>query len=335
MMKTAEDILIKAGKKFELITGIKFSIKKRCIDLKDAVIELQWNGEKRHFATEVKTTLNAAIAGQFKQHIDHFKNTPLLITSYVAPALSDHLRISNVNFIDAAGNAFINEPPLFIHIKGNKPDEPPSMAKRLYRASGLKIIFALLCNPGLENKDYRAIAAFADVALGSVGWVMGDLQKSGYLISLGKKGRSLTKKDELLKNWVSNYHEELKPKIFIGKYAAINEDWWKKVVLRENTLWGAEVAANILTKYLKPEIFTLYSNEADQEFLIKNRLHRTDEGSIEIYKKFWSFQGEWTNQNIVPPLLIYADLIASQSDRNIETAKMIYEKEIDRFISQD
>lgn len=32
-----------------------------------------------------------------------------------------------------------------------------------------------------------------------------------------------------------------------------------------------------------------------------------------------------TNQHVVLPLLIYADMIAGQSDRNIETAKIIYE----------
>jgi hypothetical protein len=32
--------------------------------------------------------------------------------------------------------------------------------------------------------------------------------------------------------------------------------------------------------------------------------------------------------NIVPPLLIYADLLRTADERNIETAKLIYEREI-------
>jgi hypothetical protein len=70
-----------------------------------------------------------------------------------------------VNFIDTAGNAYINNSPLLINIKGNKPDEMPTSTKRMYHSSGLKIIFALLCNPGFENDDYRSIASMADVAL--------------------------------------------------------------------------------------------------------------------------------------------------------------------------
>ncbi|MBE3112412.1 MAG: hypothetical protein IMZ46_18205 [Acidobacteria bacterium] len=37
----------------------------------------------------------------------------------------------------------------------------------------------------------------------------------------------------------------------------------------------------------------------------------------------------------VHPLLIYADLVASGSDRNIETAKIIYEQHISRYLRED
>jgi hypothetical protein len=295
------DILIKAGNKFELATGIKFSIIKRSADFSDASIMLKWNNNDWVFDVEVKTTLNAAVVGQFKQDSDRFNNTPVLFTSYVTPAFADQLRASHVNFIDTAGNAYISEPPLFITIKGNKPDDLPGIAKRLYRSSGLKIIFTLLCNPNLEKEDYRTIASMADVALGSVGWVMRDLKQSGYLINLGRIARILNKKEELLKNWVSHYQEQLKPKIFIGRYAALDEGWWKKVSMQESTLWGSEFAAKILTKYLKPANYSIYMKKFNPEFLMKNRLHSTPEGNIEIFNKFWSFNDQWTNQNIVPP----------------------------------
>lgn len=202
----------------------------------------------------------------------------------------------------------------------------------MYQTSGLKILFTLLCNPGLENTDYRKIATMADVALGSVGWVMRDLKLAGYLVDMGKSERTLTRKEELLKNWVSNYHDQLQPKLQLGRYAALDNNWWKNFLMPENTLWGSEYAAKEMTNYLKPENYTLYTDELRPEFLLKNKLHRSAEGTIEILQKFWAFDGNWTKQNIVPPLLVYADLIASQSGRNIETAKMIYEKEIRELI---
>ena len=50
---------------------------------------------------------------------------------------------------------------------------------------------------------------------------------------------------------------------------------------------------------------------------------------------FWEFEYPWKNRNIVPPILIYADLLATGDTRNIETADIIYEQEIDRFIGKD
>ena len=86
---------------------------------------------------------------------------------------------------------------------------------------------------------------------------------------------------------------------------------------------------------MKPEITTIYIKELTSDFLIRNKLHSTSEGDIEILKRFWLFDDQWTDQNVVPPILVYADLIAGKSDRNIETAKIIYDKEISGLIRQD
>jgi len=50
---------------------------------------------------------------------------------------------------------------------------------------------------------------------------------------------------------------------------------------------------------------------------------------------FWNFEIDWPHKNMVPPLLIYADLLATGEARNIETARILYEKEIHRFIRED
>ncbi|MBI1912819.1 MAG: hypothetical protein HYS21_12570 [Deltaproteobacteria bacterium] len=73
--------------------------------------------------------------------------------------LAEQLKKNGVEFLDAAGNAFINRPPLFIHIKGNRLPEhlKPATPRRTFRQAGLKVIYAFLCNPGLENQTYRQI----------------------------------------------------------------------------------------------------------------------------------------------------------------------------------
>ncbi|HDL64986.1 MAG TPA: hypothetical protein ENH12_06310, partial [Proteobacteria bacterium] len=93
-----------------------------------------------------------------------------------------------------------------------------------------------------------------------------------------------------------------------------------------------EVAANILTKYLKPQYATIYAHQPLGPILLQNRIKRDPDGDIEILTIFWNFRFKWNNPNIVHPILIYADLIATGDDRNIETARIIYEKELPRFI---
>jgi hypothetical protein len=55
---------------------------------------------------------------------------------------------------------------------------------------------------------------------------------------------------------------------------------------------------------------------------------------VEILKKFWAFKEESAKNGIVPPLLVYADLMASGDDRNIETAEIIYDTKISRLLGE-
>jgi len=69
--------------------------------------------------------------------------------------------------------------------------------------------------------------------------------------------------------------------------------------------------------------------------VLKNRLRKAEQGNVEILTPFWNFKYELADRDIVPPILVYADLMATGDQRNIETAEMIYEKYIDGFIRED
>ena len=101
--------------------------------------------------------------------------------------MAERLRALNVAFVDTAGNAYINDPPIFIYVIGNKKKEVPQkiITGRAFRPTGLKVVFALLCQPGLVKAPYRDIVAAARVVQGTVGWVINDLKQQNYLESLG------------------------------------------------------------------------------------------------------------------------------------------------------
>jgi hypothetical protein len=65
------------------------------------------------------------------------------------------------------------------------------------------------------------------------------------------------------------------------------------------------------------------------------RLQKDDNGNIEILNKFWAFAQDEVQNKMVPPLLVYADLLATGDARNIETAGIIYEQELKGIIDED
>lgn len=110
----------------------------------------------------------------------------VLVTSHVSPPQAEKLRRAGAQFLDTAGNAYLNDPPLYVFVAGRHrhPTEPPKGAKttRAFTSTWVKAVFALLCKPELVNGTYREIAAVADVALGKVGEVLNDLKRAGYMV---------------------------------------------------------------------------------------------------------------------------------------------------------
>jgi hypothetical protein len=262
----------------------------------------------------------------------------ILITRYVTPKMADTLRDMDIQFIDTAGNVFINNPPVYIFIKGNRLHEKRYLERpvRALQPTGLKVLFALLCNPGIENAPMRKIAEKANVALGTVDWVIKDLKKMAFIIDMGKRGRRLVNKKKLLERWVITYPEALRPKQLRGRYRAKRLDWWEMAELEKyNAYWGGETAAAKLTNYLKPKIATVYVGPKTARLIIDHRIKKDPEGDIELRNTFWNFEFNWAHSDLVHPILIYADLLATGDPRNIETAGIIYDRELIRFIRED
>jgi hypothetical protein len=304
----------------------------------DALVHLAAPGAERQFVVEVKARLTQATLGIAVHQLERFPQKGLIVADYVNPKMAERLRAMDIPFLDVAGNAYLNEPPVYVFIKGNKPIEKPhrEAPTRAFQPTGLKVLFALLCNPDLENAPYRDIAKAADVALGTVGWVITDLKALGYLVDMGKRGRRLTNKAKLIERWVTTYPELLRPKLVLGRYRAVDRDWWKHAQLHNvQAYWGGEVAAARLTKYLKPERVTIYARGKPGQLLLKNTLKKDPDGDVEVLEAFWRIDYDWSHTELAPPLLIYADLLATGDARNIETARMIYERELAGLIKGD
>jgi hypothetical protein len=261
----------------------------------------------------------------------------VMVLPYVTAVMAEKYRKDGIQFIDTAGNGYINQPPLYLFIKGNKMPgvikAPP--VNRTFKQTGLRVLYALLCNPGLENETYRIIAAKTNVALGMINWVVKDLTELGFLMEIGA-GRRLIQKERLLERWITAYAEQLRPKLVLGRYRGA-EGWWQQAVLKpEQALWGGEVAAAKLTDYLKPQVVTVYVDKDNPAaVLIPNRLKKDPEGDVELVGRFWQTDVVVPHGDTVNPILVYADLMATGNQRNIETARIIYDKHIIQLVGEN
>ena len=300
----------------------------------DYIVQATVFGKELYWCVEVKNRLTKATEIQALINQDKVPHPLLLATEYVTPEAAARLHDGSIQFIDMVGNAFINQPPLFIFIKGNKPnkEETVALVARLFKGVGLKIVYLLLCRPELADRPYRELSDMADVALGTVNGTVTELIQKGFILDMGKNGKKLLDTKTLCERWVAAYPDNLKPKLLLGRFRG-DGDWWKDAQLDPACAqWGGEVAAAKLTGYLKPGTVTLYADRNRlAELVIKNRLKKDPHGNVEIVERFWPPGKGFGEGDTVHPILVYADLLAIGEQRTMETARMIYEQHLDRY----
>ena len=298
----------------------------------DAFVRIGRDRKTRVYAVEVKKGLRPATLGAALHQIEQAGKHPLLITDYVTPPLAEKLKARNIAFLDAAGNAYLDQPPIYVWIKGERPDEKATANKvtgRAFQASGLKVLFALLCHPEWVAGPYREIARLAGVAHGTVGWVMADLPTLGFVAEINGE-RRLLQPELLLKRWAEAYARTLRPKLIMGRFRTDQPRWWVKLKpAKYNLVFGGEVAADRLTHALRPETVTFYGEKTDPRMVIEHKLRQDLNGPIEMLQRFWAFPTP--EKDTTPYPLIYADLLNIGDARCLEAADLIYDMIIDGF----
>lgn len=271
----------------------------------------------------------------------------ILVSEYISRNTAYLLKKNNILFLDTVGNAYIKAGDLLIFTADKKRGEKAAVqkSKRAFYTSGLKTIFNLLVFPELINQPYRTTVKISKASLGSIGWIFQDLKKMGYVIQIDKKQKKLINKDKLFEKWIEGYGEKLRPNLLKGRYRPTNKTLHELLknsqditIKFPDTFRGGEAAAELCTDYLKPENLTLYSADNILELIKTLKLVPDKTGPVEILEIFWDIDYYKKNipQNykakIVPYHLIYADLVISGDERNLEGAKYLYEKHIQHLL---
>jgi hypothetical protein len=298
-----------------------------------ALATLRWRApterRKYRFHAEVKAVDRFETPAMIKAQAKADRDPPLLVAPYITREVAERCRQLHLPFIDTAGNAYVEGPGLLVYVVGNT--KPVELRQRHFPAlnpAGLQIAFALACQPTLVQGNYREIAARAGVALGTVGPVMKDLEARGYLRFQKEPDRKLLDPERMVEEWVTHYPLTLRPKLHPRRFRADNERLRQADLMQQNAYWGGEAAAERLTRYLKPAELTIYAREPIAKLIAAGRMRAEPTGNVEILDAFWNFDPDKDFPDVVPPVLAYADLLATHDGRDVEAARMIYEQRI-------
>ena len=324
----------------------------------------RWDGEVAlktdrgtfRYVFEVKTHLRPQTvkhlliqADSYKKHWGKTKGF-LLFADYVNPSLGHQLKEAGINFIDTVGNLFLKqEPGLYLYVEGKKPDAPPrGKPTRVFQPSGLKLLFGFLLEPESVNYSYRNLADANDVALGTVGWVKRDLREQGYLEPIGKNRFHLIRTKELLERWVQGYASRLRQKVFLGEYRDLSKDLdtvvkaFRQYAGEQGMSWGLSggFGADELVHHYRGDILTLFVESWRQDDTLKElKWVPFTGGPITVLRGFsprvFKMWGKQTRYPVVHPLLIYAELLHHGTDRDLETARLIYKEFLEPSIAKD
>lgn len=268
---------------------------------------------------------------------------PLLyLTEQISLKRAEGMRKSNTPFIDVKGNAFINLPDFYLFVMGRRqgkssPVWPHSRpAGKLFRKSGIKLIYLFLSDPRLDqdwgndllNVSVRELASESEMSTGSVSELLTEMKERGFLLTDGRFKRLINRK-VLFDQWMRGYMDyrfKVKKQCFKADRVA----WWEdRKPERDGFLWGGEPAGAVLTDgFMRPQKLTIYTDKPLYDLVVDENLHQVSvDGNVEFIEPFLKTKGE---QGCVHPLLVYADLVCSSDDRNTETATRIY----DRYLRQ-
>jgi hypothetical protein len=256
---------------------------------------------------------------------------PTLVTHYLSPNMIRACRDIGVDALDLAGNASLMEGEIVVIVSGRpRAAHSESPRARTWTRATLRVALALLTQPSLLNASYREIAQRAEVAHGTVQNAIRALIEHRDLIERADGGGlQFADAARFIDEWTTLYPRQLRESLVLGRYRAESNDWWRDApALPDRCRFGGEPAAALLTNYLKPATVTAYCADAiPREWIMQARLRPDTAGNVEFLRApIRLTPAESVPPNVAPPMLVYADLIASGDSRNIETARMIRER---------
>jgi len=296
--------------------------------LADAVVRLTTNCGDFRLLVERKQRLTPAIIGRLAMHAD--PRAWLLVVPHIPRGRGEELRTLGFNFVDEAGNCFLQLGDNFVaHIEGRRR-APHTVKGRGLGTPGYRAMFALLAEPLLRNATVRELAAVAGIGKTAAADLLRRLEADG-ILARDTTGRRLARPDALMDRWLAGYADRLRPQLLIGRFAIPGLDPGGAEARIAGALkdvrWalGAGAAAFRLTGHYRGEQTVIHLAVPLHDLEQRLRALRANDGPITALAVPCPAAFDRTAPGLVHPLLIYTELLMMADERAREAAAEIRE----------
>lgn len=249
---------------------------------------------------------------------------------HVTAGQAQRFRAQGQQYVDSGGNAYLDQPGLYVHVEGRKPTiaRRPGRDTRsqAYTPAGLRVVFGLLTRPDLVGATMRDVARAARVSLGAAHGALTDLRAEGLVT---QKPIGSVDTTVLSERWVTRFGTDLLPTLQEVRYTGPPPVWWRDQALGVSV--AGDPALELLGYPIRPLTATLYADVPFGPVVQKARLRRTrgstsstDDSNVILRERFWEPEGGATEPT-APRLLVYADALATGDARQVDAARTMWE----------
>lgn len=311
--------------------------KSHLLESQDADGMLEIDGNLTSFIVRNELTLSQL--KQLHKKSGELLQSGLLLLGYSDEPQREYCRDNQVNFIDAAGNGYLDLPSIRVAVSGLPDFQVSRSASRVFQKSGLQLLYAFTRRPEILQFSYAAISECVGIAKGTVGEAMTDLRKEGFMVREGDR-RVLTNGRKLVKKWAYAYLAVLRPTLYRGTFNYMGDYIVRDIVDNTNedgARYSGTYAADKRGDYLRGFDAVIYTdlriNDLRKQFRLLPVGKKIVGQEVDVYR---SIEPASTMQadddHLVGDLILYADLIDYDDERVLDAAEKLLNHEIqDRF----
>jgi len=256
----------------------------------------------------------------------------LLFAPHVGAGLGEALRERGIDYIDLAGNCHIDADGVHMaHVEGRRPRERFAAPGERQRAAHYGIYFALAARPELASATVREIARHAGAGKSTVDRTLARLEADGILASTSR-GRRIVRRDQLIERWVAGYVEHLRRRWTVSRYRPAEKDPEKleRELARalDGKTWGLGGGAGgwRLDHHYRGSNTVVHLATPEPELPRGVRALPAGDGPLVVMVTPMPSAFASPVAEVVHPLLVYGELVASGDDRSLESAARVRQR---------